>query len=274
MSTTSYQQWALGNNGPRGEGGECFVCLVGEAYEALKKTPYIKPYKFSIFLVLLAVPFWIIGLALDREQPNQLADENAEGMALDREQPNQLADEILLVIGGALHELAYFIIEISGCRLLKSKWYDTTCCRSLFLWPIRCGACGIGTILGLSLATLESSKTRDRLLWVNVFALLGYFVTNLIFLEIFYKERIAGKEQPKENNQLELGEGITGEEQPKENNQQAPGEANRKVKPSDSLASRLQELKQAKDQGLISEAEFQQGKSDLVSGIIGASKTV
>ena len=112
------------------------------------------------------------------------------------------------------------------------------------------------------------------LLTVNVFALLGYFATNLIFLEIFYKERIAGKEQPKENNQLELGEGITGKEQPKENNQQAPGEANRKVKPSDSLASRLQELKQAKDQGLITEAEFQQGKSDLVSGIAGASKTV
>ena len=43
-------------------------------------------------------------------------------MALDREQPNQLADEILLVIGGALHGLAYFIIEISGCRLLNSKW--------------------------------------------------------------------------------------------------------------------------------------------------------
>ena len=40
------------------------------------------------------------------------------------------------------------------------------------------------------------------------------------------------------------------------------------------LASRLQELKQAKDQGLITEAEFQQGKSDLVSGIAGASKTV
>ena len=104
--------------------------------------------------------------------------------------------------------------------------------------------------------------------------LLFYFASNILFFEIFYKERIAGKEQPKENNQLELGEGITGKEQPKENNQQAPGEANRKVKPSDSLASRLQELKQAKDQGLITEAEFQQGKSDLVSGIAGASKTV
>ena len=242
---------------PTGTGEGCFVCL---GYEALKKTPYIKPYKFSIFLVLLALPFWIIGMALDREQPNQLAD------------------EILLVIGGALHGLAYFIIEFIGCRLLKSKWSNCTCCCCFFLCPIRCGACGFGGlwIFGLLLATLGGSSkgTRDMLLVVNNFALLGYFATNIIFFEIFYKERIAGKEQPKENNQLELGEGITGKEQPKENNQQAPGEANRKVKPSDSLASRLQELKQAKDQGLISEAEFQQGKSDLVSGIVGASKTV
>ena len=77
---------------------------VGEAYEALKKTPYIKPYKFSIFLVLLALPFWIIGMALDREQPNQLAD------------------EILLVIGGALHGWRISLLNLSAVVLLKSKW--------------------------------------------------------------------------------------------------------------------------------------------------------
>jgi hypothetical protein len=69
-------------------------CEEGEGYQALKKTRYIKGYKFSIFLVLLAVPFWVTGMIIDKEQ----------------KQPNQVADEILLVIGGALHGLAYFII--------------------------------------------------------------------------------------------------------------------------------------------------------------------
>ena len=242
------------NGGGDGEGVECL------SYQALKKTnPKLgKLYKFSIFLVLLAVPFWVTGMLIDKEQ----------------KQPKQLADDILLVIGGALQGLAYFIVEGSGCLLLKSKWWNPTCCCCLLLCPIRCGAC-IATIVWIVGATLVSSgEGYVMLLLVNLFSLLGCFLINIIFLRIFYNERIAGKEQPKENNQLELGEVITGEEQPKKNNQQAPGEANRNVKPSDSLASKLQELKQAKDQGLISEAEFQQCKSDLVSGIVGASKTV
>ena len=241
--------------------------ITSEGYQALKKTRYIKGYKFSIFLVLLAVPFWVTGMIIDKEQ----------------KQPNQVADEILLVIGGALHVLAYFIIEGSGCLLFKGKWCCPTCCCCLFCFcPIRCGACifgGLWIVVLLGLAAAQRQRQTGKgphtvLLLANFFSLLGYFLINIIFLRIFYEERIAGKEQPKENNQLELGEVITGEEQPKENNQQAPGEANRKVKPSDSLASKLQELKQAKDLGLMSEAEFQRCKSDLVSGIVGASKTV
>ena len=43
--------------------------------------------------------------------------------------------------------------------------------------------------IGLLNATLGGSSkgTRDMLLVVNNFALLGYFATNIIFFEIFYK---------------------------------------------------------------------------------------
>ena len=293
MAHSGWAQYSISKSSNTGGGGGCEddEGSLGEAYEALKKTPYIKPYKFSIFLVVLALPFWIIGLVMalsdgladDGEQPNgdgefdndgepnQLADE-------DGEQPNQLADEILLVIGGALHLLAYFIIEVSGCCFLKSKWTNPTCC-CCFLCYIRCCAIGLGSlsIVVIRVQWLNKEAAKDHAIRCCGGLLLLYFFILLLilyFLKIFYKEKIAGKEQPKENNQLELGEGITGKEQPKENNQQAPGQANRKVKPSDSLASKLQQLKQAKDQGLISEAEFQQCKSDLVSGIVGASKTV
>ena len=125
------------------------------------------------------------------------------------------------------------------------------------------------------LAAVDNSSrgTRDLLLFVNFVALFGYILTRILLMDIVRRELVEGKEQPKETNQLELGEGIAGKEQPKETNQQAPGDANRKVKPSDSLTGKLQVLKQAKDQGLISEAEFQQSKSGLISGVVGGSKT-
>ena len=232
------------------------------ADDALAKTPGSKPHKFSFYLVLLAVPFWITGMALDREKPKQVLD------------------EIMLLIAGALHGLAYFIIEGIGYLLFKSKWSNPACCCCCWLCTVRCNACVFGGlwIYGLvSLAALElngSKGLRDFLLFVNFVTLFGYLLTRQILMWYVKRELVEGKEQPKETNQLELGEGIAGKEQPKETNQQAPGEANRKVKPSDSLTGKLQVLKQSKDQGLLLEAEFQQSKSDLISGVVmGGSKT-
>ena len=91
--------------------------------ETLRKTPFLKPFYFAGFLVVCAIPLWIAGLVLAQRG----------------EDPK--SNEPLLLAATAMYGLAYFILEIIGCFLLKKKWVGCTCCVVVVLYPVRCGAC-------------------------------------------------------------------------------------------------------------------------------------
>ena len=243
-------------------------------WEILRKTPFLKPYYFALFLVVCAIPLWITGLALDKDIEDQKSD------------------EALLLAATAMHGLAYFILEIIGSFLLKEKWVGCTCCTIVCMYPLRCGACCTFICWLVPLTLLVSEDMGSKALFIPlILSFFGVFVTNVILLDQVGK---IDQQAPGETNKPGQAPGKTNENEipteslGKPKNQQAPGETSEKVreassegdnlsksenKPSDSVfLSKLKEMKIAKDAGLLSETEFESAKQQLLSTFTGVNR--
>ena len=220
-------------------------------WEILRKTPFLKPYYFALFLVVCAIPLWITGLALDKDIEDQKSD------------------EALLLAATAMHGLAYFILEIIGSFLLGEKWIGCTCCVVVCLYPLRCGACCTFIFWLVALVLLVSEEMGSKALFIPlIMSFLGVSVTNVILMDQLVKNN---QPAPGETNEPEPGQApgkineniIPAESLGKPKNQQAPGETSEKViLAKDGLSDEFKELERAKEVQFLTKTEIQQSKSD------------